>query len=120
MNYDEVLQRIHAELRPVIGQGRVASYIPELAKVSPHHFGMAVVDGFIVLTRDEVWAVIDAMARVDAVCDAAGEGSDGGPAGGRTRASTRAAVPAPADGLGCACKEDGAASGVMGAARATP
>ena len=43
MDYTPVLQQIHRELGPVIGQGRVASYIPELAKVSPHHFGMAVV-----------------------------------------------------------------------------
>ena len=43
MDYTEVLQQIAHELRPVIGQGQVASYIPELASVSPHHFGMAVV-----------------------------------------------------------------------------
>ena len=43
MDYTSFLQQIEHELKPVIGQGRVASYIPELAKVSPHHFGMAVV-----------------------------------------------------------------------------
>ena len=43
MDYTEVLQQIAHELRPVIGQGQVASYISELASVSPHHFGMAVV-----------------------------------------------------------------------------
>jgi len=43
MDYTEVLQQIAHELRPVIGQGKVANYIPELAKVSPRHFGMAVV-----------------------------------------------------------------------------
>ena len=43
MDYTEVLQQIQHELKPVIGQGQVASYIPELASVSPHHFGMAVV-----------------------------------------------------------------------------
>ena len=43
MDYAEVLQQIAHELAPVIGQGQVASYIPELANVSPHHFGMAVV-----------------------------------------------------------------------------
>jgi len=54
MNYDDVLQHIHAELRPVIGQGRVASYIPELAKVPPHRFGMAVVgiDGSVSTVGD--------------------------------------------------------------------
>ena len=43
MDYTEVLHQIAHELRPVIGQGKVANYIPELAKVSPRHFGMAVV-----------------------------------------------------------------------------
>ena len=43
MDYAEVLQQIAHELAPVIGQGKVASYIPELANVSPHQFGMAVV-----------------------------------------------------------------------------
>jgi glutaminase len=54
MNYTEVLHQIHHELRPVIGQGKVASYIPELAKVSPHRFGMAVVgiDGSVATVGD--------------------------------------------------------------------
>ena len=43
MDYTEVLQQIAHELAPVIGQGQVASYIPELANVSPQQFGMAVV-----------------------------------------------------------------------------
>jgi glutaminase len=43
MDYTEVLQQIEHELKPVIGQGHVASYIPELANVSAHHFGMAVI-----------------------------------------------------------------------------
>lgn len=38
-----VLQQIHAEVQPLLGQGRVASYIPELAKVRGDQFGMAVV-----------------------------------------------------------------------------
>ncbi|MFP3560934.1 glutaminase, partial [Paraburkholderia sp. SIMBA_049] len=33
MNYQPILQRIHTELAPWIGQGRVADYIPEPAKV---------------------------------------------------------------------------------------
>jgi glutaminase len=43
MNYADVLSQIHDELRPIIGQGQVPTYIPELAKVSPFQFGMAVV-----------------------------------------------------------------------------
>ncbi|NTF42158.1 glutaminase [Rhizobium rhizogenes] len=42
-----VLDGIHAELSPRIGEGKVADYIPELAKVDPKQFGMAIatVDG---------------------------------------------------------------------------
>ncbi len=43
MSYRPILERIHAELAPWIGQGRVADYIPELAKVPADKFGMAVV-----------------------------------------------------------------------------
>jgi len=54
MNTTEILHRIHDELRPIIGQGRVASYIPELAKVPADRFGMAVVgiDGSVVAVGD--------------------------------------------------------------------
>ncbi len=42
-----ILDGIHAELSPRIGEGKVADYIPELAKVDPKQFGMtiATVDG---------------------------------------------------------------------------
>lgn len=42
-----ILDGIHAELLPRIGEGKVADYIPELAKVDPKQFGMAIatVDG---------------------------------------------------------------------------
>ncbi len=42
-----ILQQIHTEAQALFGQGRVASYIPALAEVPPHQFGMAValVDG---------------------------------------------------------------------------
>ncbi|WP_089342136.1 glutaminase [Burkholderia singularis] len=43
MNYQPILERIRAELTPWIGTGRVADYIPELAKVPAERFGMAVV-----------------------------------------------------------------------------
>jgi glutaminase len=44
MNYQPILDRIHAAITPVLGQGEVASYIPELANVRADQFGMAVVD----------------------------------------------------------------------------
>jgi glutaminase len=54
INTADILRQIHDELRPVVGQGRVASYIPELAKVPASHFGMAVVgiDGSVVSVGD--------------------------------------------------------------------
>ncbi|HEX8049808.1 glutaminase [Rhizobium sp.] len=44
-----ILDGIHAELSPRLGEGKVADYIPELAKVDPNQFGMAIatVDGNI-------------------------------------------------------------------------
>ncbi|MEP7155399.1 MAG: glutaminase [Betaproteobacteria bacterium] len=48
MDYQGILDRIHAAVKPLVvgdrAQGKVASYIPELARVSPDHFGMAIVD----------------------------------------------------------------------------
>jgi glutaminase len=44
MNYQPLLDRIHAAIKPVLGEGKVASYIPELADVRADQFGMAVVD----------------------------------------------------------------------------
>lgn len=42
MDFQAILDEIHAELRPRLGQGgRVASYIPALARVSPFHLGLA-------------------------------------------------------------------------------
>ncbi|MBB3607747.1 glutaminase [Rhizobium sp. BK602] len=37
-----ILDDIHAELSPRIGEGKVADYIPELAKIDPNQFGMAI------------------------------------------------------------------------------
>lgn len=42
-DYPTVLAQIRTEIQPLLGQGRVASYIPELAKVRGDQFGMAVV-----------------------------------------------------------------------------
>jgi glutaminase len=44
MQYQTVLEQIHAEIAPTLPQGRVADYIPELADVDGRKFGMAVVD----------------------------------------------------------------------------
>ena len=44
MDYQNILERVHAAVKPLIGSGNVASYIPELAKVLPDQFGIAMVD----------------------------------------------------------------------------
>jgi glutaminase len=42
MNYQQVLTQIQKDIQPMLGQGKVADYIPALAGVSPQKFGMAV------------------------------------------------------------------------------
>ncbi|HVK94325.1 MAG TPA: glutaminase [Noviherbaspirillum sp.] len=41
-DYQHILDTIHGEIKPLLGKGKVASYIPELSKISPDHFGMAI------------------------------------------------------------------------------
>jgi glutaminase len=41
MDYQSLIDRIHDELAPRHGEGRIASYIPELSRVAPDRFGMA-------------------------------------------------------------------------------
>jgi glutaminase len=43
MDYSRILEQIHADLQPWLDKGRVADYIPELARVPVNSFGMAVV-----------------------------------------------------------------------------
>lgn len=40
MNYPELLKQIRQEISSLEGEGKIADYIPELAKVSPDKFGM--------------------------------------------------------------------------------
>lgn len=41
-DYQHILETISEEVRPLLGQGKVASYIPQLSKVPSDRFGMAV------------------------------------------------------------------------------
>lgn len=50
-----ILDGIYAELSPRIGEGKVADYIPELAKVDPKQFGMA-----IATVNGDVYSIGDA------------------------------------------------------------
>jgi glutaminase len=58
MDYSRILDKIHADLQPWLDTGRVADYIPELAKVPASSFGMAVVT-----TAGEVYSVGQADTR---------------------------------------------------------
>lgn len=53
-NYAELLEKIRIEVAPLLSQGTVASYIPELAGISTNKFGMAVVtlNGEVFATGD--------------------------------------------------------------------
>ncbi len=43
MDYQKILEEIYKEIKPHLGKGKVADYIPELAKVDPKQFGMSIV-----------------------------------------------------------------------------
>ena len=42
MGMSEVLNNIHRQIQPLLGQGEVADYIPALANQDPHQFSMAI------------------------------------------------------------------------------
>ncbi len=42
MLYQQVLQQIFKDIQPLLGQGKVADYIPALAKIDPSKFGMSI------------------------------------------------------------------------------
>jgi glutaminase len=54
INYQLILDSICEEVKPLLSKGRVANYIPELAKVSPQQFGIAVyrLDGRMYMAGD--------------------------------------------------------------------
>ncbi|OLP59915.1 glutaminase [Xaviernesmea oryzae] len=54
LDLQAILQEIHAKLEPRLGEGKVADYIPPLARIDPRKFGMAVVtiDGQTAMVGD--------------------------------------------------------------------
>lgn len=58
MNYQNLLEEICAKVRPYAGEGKVADYIPPLAKVNPDHFGIC-----LSTVEGEEFAVKDADVR---------------------------------------------------------
>ncbi len=43
MNFQKILNEIYKEIKPYLGKGKVANYIPELAKADPKAFAMSIV-----------------------------------------------------------------------------
>ncbi len=43
VDFQSLLDEIHEQVRPLVGKGTVAGYIPELASIDPGQFGMALV-----------------------------------------------------------------------------
>ncbi|MDB5525399.1 MAG: glsA [Rhizobium sp.] len=67
MQLDELLASVHADIEPFIGEGKVANYIPALAKIDPKKFGMAVVtvDGDVHMIGDATEAFsIQSISKV--------------------------------------------------------
>lgn len=42
MDYQAILEQIHANITPLLGEGKVASYIPALASADPNDFAMSI------------------------------------------------------------------------------
>jgi len=75
---DEIVAIVHREMQPHLGSGRVADYIPALARVDPRQFGIAIVtcDGhtaaagdaatpFSVQSVSKVFTLVLAVNRLD-------------------------------------------------------
>lgn len=58
MNYQQILENIHTEIKPFAHLGKQAAYIPALAKVNPDQFGMC-----LSTVNGEVYSVQDARTR---------------------------------------------------------
>ncbi len=52
MDYQKILDEIHQEVKPLIGQGKVANYIPELAHIDRHKFGV-----YLLLLNDKAYSI---------------------------------------------------------------
>ncbi|WTS71780.1 glutaminase [Streptomyces sp. NBC_00207] len=78
-DYGPLLERIAADIAPLLGSGTPAEYIPALAEVDPRHFGMAVadLDGNVFGVGD--WQVpfsAQSITKVFALALALAEGGD--------------------------------------------
>ncbi|MFD0986094.1 glutaminase [Methyloligella solikamskensis] len=74
-----LIEAVHEEFVPYLGEGKVADYIPELAKVDPHRLAIAVAtaDGRVYSTGDDAEAfTIQSISKVFALTLALGKVGD--------------------------------------------
>lgn len=67
MDLQKILEEIHNEIQPLLGEGKVADYIPALAKVDPMQFAMAITchDGNVYSVGcDETFFSIQSISKV--------------------------------------------------------
>jgi glutaminase len=61
LDFHAILEEIHADVKPLLGQGKVADYIPALAEIDPNQIGMAIVtiagDCYSVGDADEKFSI---------------------------------------------------------------
>lgn len=79
LSIQRLIEDIHSQLKPEFGSGKVADYIPELAKVDPHKFGIAVetIDGasFFVGDAEDAFS-IQSISKVFGLTLALGKHGD--------------------------------------------
>jgi glutaminase len=79
-NLSEIVQAVYRDVQPHLGKGRVADYIPALARIDPRQFGIAVAtcDGEVAAAGDaEVAFSIQSISKVFTLTMALGKlGSD--------------------------------------------
>ncbi len=93
MDYSGILEEIKHEIKPLFGQGKVASYIPALAKADPNKFGMTVTtldgntyevgdskDTFTIQSISKVFTLVQAFSYFgDAIWERVGREPSGNP-----------------------------------------
>ena len=76
MDYEQVLQEIQLEVSPLLNDGKVADYIPELAKIDKSNFGMHLLtldEQYFAVGQAQVKFSIQSISKVFMLAMAVGE-----------------------------------------------
>ncbi|NNH75597.1 glutaminase [Nocardia uniformis] len=79
MDYQHVIEQVMSATKPHVGEGKVADYIPDLARVNPKQFGFAIatVDGQVYSDGDvDVPFAIESISKVFALALVLSKGDD--------------------------------------------